>query len=47
MRRILGRYEVAPEFMPIIFSFGENSGIAESGNSNLYLQPGPGKSKRE
>lgn len=35
MRKILTRYQVDPGFLPVLFSFGEEPHIAESGSNNI------------
>ena len=34
MRKIMTRYRVDPTFLPVLFSFGDEPNLAESGASN-------------
>jgi hypothetical protein len=37
MLQILTRYQVVPEFLNVLFSFGTDPHVAESGNSNVAI----------
>ena len=37
MLQILTRYEVAPEFLEVLFSFASGPHVAEAGNSNIAV----------
>lgn len=45
MQKLLFEYNVSPEFVSVIWSFGPDENIAESGSSNLYVQSSPGLEK--
>lgn len=38
MRKALTRYQVDPTFLPVLYSFGDNPHLAESGSSNASSQ---------
>jgi hypothetical protein len=46
MLQILTQYQVAPEFLEVLFSFGTDPNIAESGNSNVAVVDAAGGIQR-
>jgi len=41
MRNILAKYDVDPDFLNVIFSFGESPNLAEGCSNNLTMQQLP------
>lgn len=47
MRRLLHHYQVDPSFLRVVFSFGEEPHVAESGSSFLSIRSDPDSPKTE
>ena len=47
MRKILTYYQVDPEFLPVLFSFGDGPHVAEGSSSNLSIQPTAGSDRSQ